>query len=123
MLAGKEKTDAVPGKGDPKGDPNANKGELLPKNFAAKYGQLNVNLFQYARANLLFAVNENEIFENFDLNFIRNEYLKQSETQLRKLLRKLAFEEELGFVDWQIEKYVYFLQNYIASAKDSTNEQ
>jgi hypothetical protein len=68
-------------------------------------------------------VNENEIFENFDLNFIRNEYLKQSETQLRKLLRKLAFEEELGFVDWQIEKYVYFLQNYIASAKDSTNEQ
>lgn len=45
ILAGKEKTEAVSGKGDPKGDANATKGELLPKNFAIKYGQLNVNLF------------------------------------------------------------------------------
>ncbi|EAR94374.2 hypothetical protein TTHERM_00049190 (macronuclear) [Tetrahymena thermophila SB210] len=123
ILAGKEKSESAPQKGDAKGDQNANKGDLMPKNFHIKYGQLNVNLFQYARANLLFAVNENEIFENFELNQIRNEYLKQSENQLRKLLKKISFEEEIGLIDWQIEKYTYYLQNHSGSGKDQQSEQ
>lgn len=70
------------------------------KVFAQKYGQINVNLLTFARLLLVFAINENEIFD--ENNDKRIENLNSAEKALRELLKKLAFEEELDYLYYQL---------------------
>jgi len=53
-------------------------------------------LLTFARLLLVFAINENEIFD--ENNDKRIENLNSAEKALRELLKKLAFEEELDYL-------------------------
>ncbi len=66
----------------------------LAKHFAQVFGHSNANLYSYARVLLVYCAHQNEIFEMFDINEKRRDYLTRAETLLRDLLRKIAFDED-----------------------------
>lgn len=95
--------------------------DSMAKFFPQRYGQLNVNLLTYARLLLVFTINENEIFD--ENNDRRIENLNAAEKQLRDLLRKIAFEEELDYLYYQLSLHRLREDAQISAADRQKDEE
>ena len=60
-----------------------------------KFGLHNSSLLQLALNTLVFNINESEIFEKFEANETRVKYLSKVESNLRSLLKRQGFEEQI----------------------------
>lgn len=76
---------------------NISKLEVNSK-FKFKYGFANFNLFNIAKASILYSIFEVENHDNSELNDQRINMIKKQERLLRVVLKRLSFEEDLAYM-------------------------